>query len=177
MSKTILAILICLLSTHHCFAQFPSATAEHAVLKKEVGSWDATVKMWVAGPDKDPVTSTASETNKMMGEMWLVSDFTSTIRGQSFSGHGIFGYDPEKKKYTGTWVDSMMPSMAIMAGDDKEKETMTYLMDGKGPDGKPQKTKLVTVFKDKDTRVMMMFAEAEREFVKSMEMIYTRKKK
>ena len=119
-----------------------------------------------------------SEKNVIMGVMWLVTDYKGVFAGQAFSGHGVFGYDPEKKKYTGMWVDSMMRSMAVMEGHyDKSKKAMTYLMDGKGPDGKPQKTKLVTVFKENDSRVMTMSAEMGGAFVKMMEMEYARAKK
>ena len=34
-----------------------------------------------------------------------------------FHGQGQTGYDPNKKKYVGTWVDSISPTIMIMEGD------------------------------------------------------------
>lgn len=177
MFKPIFTGLICMFAATSCFAQFPSASPEHAVLKHEEGTWDATVKVWANGPDAEPITSKATETNRMIGEMWLISEFKGTFGDQAFTGHGMFGYDPEKKKYVASWIDSMLPSIAMLEGEyDESKKTMTYLMDGKGMDGKPQKSKLVTVQPDKNTRTMTMLSEVEGEFVKTMEIAYTRKK-
>ena len=178
MLKILFSGLICLTLAAPCLAQqLPSASEEHKVLKMDEGKWDAKVSVWMEGPDKKPDISSATETNTMMGDMWSVSEFKATFGGQPFSGHGVFGYDPEKKKYTGMWVDSMMPTMGLMEGKyDKEKKTMTFMMNGKGMDGKPQKSKLVTVYKTKDSRVMTMYVEMDGKFVKNMEIAYTRKK-
>ena len=47
---------------------------------------------------------------------WTVSLFESEFMGMPFRGRSTLGYDPQKKKWVGTWVDSMSPSMFVMEG-------------------------------------------------------------
>ena len=62
------------------------------------------------------------------GGLWLVSDFRNETSG--FEGHGVFGYDVQKKKYVGTWVDPMRTFLAPMEGEwDAAKRTMTFVVD------------------------------------------------
>ncbi len=51
-----------------------------------------------------------------------------------FHGQGQTGYDPAKKKYIGTWVDSMSPTIMMMEGDfDPRTKTLTMYSKGTGP--------------------------------------------
>jgi hypothetical protein len=134
---------------------------EHELLKKDVGTWDATVENLLPPPPGAPAakTSKAVETNKMIGGLWLVTDFKSQMMGQPFQGHGTTGYDTNKKKYVGTWVDSM--STGLMVGEstyDPATKTVTGFMEGTDPaTGKPTKMKMVTEYKGDDARVFTMY--------------------
>jgi len=137
-------------------AQQPENTKpgpELAVLKKQVGTWDAEMDMqgtkskgtmvWKEGP----------------GGLWFISDFTGDLGGLKFEGHGVNGYDPAKKKYVGTWTDSMTPSITPIEGTyDAGTKTMTETMSMVGPDGKPAKAENVTVYKGDDEMVWTMSA-------------------
>src|SRR5262245_33768266 len=64
-------------------------TAEHELIAKEAGTWDATIKSWMQGPDSEPMVSKGVEVAKMMpGGLWLVSDFEGKFGEESFHGHG-----------------------------------------------------------------------------------------
>jgi hypothetical protein len=131
---------------------------EHDLLKKDVGTWDATVENLMPTPGAPTSTSKGVETNKLIGGLWLVTDFKSQMMGQPFEGHGTTGYDTNKKKYVGTWVDSM--STGLMVGEstyDPATKTVTGYMEGTDPTGKPAKMKMVTEFKDDNTRVFTMY--------------------
>jgi hypothetical protein len=138
--------------------QMPTAKPgpEHEILKKSVGTWDATVEEMAPGaPAK---TSKGTETAKLVGGLWLVSDFKSEMAGQPFEGHAVGGYDTNKKKYVGTWVDSMSSGVWTSEGTfDPATKTLTDAMEGPGPDGKPMKCKAVTEWKDADTKVFTMY--------------------
>ena len=84
----------------------PTPGPEHEMLKKDVGTWDATVEMFMA-PGAPPAVSKGTETVTMLGGFWQVGEFKSEMIGQPFEGQGITGYDPAKKKFVGTWVDTM----------------------------------------------------------------------
>jgi hypothetical protein len=141
------------------FAQVPPTPGpEHEMLKKDVGTWDATVEMFMA-PGAPPSVSKGTETVTMLGGFWQVSEFKSEMMGQPFEGRGATGYDPAKKKYVGTWVDTMTPSYYTLEGTyDAATKTMSALMDGPDPSGAVTKTKQTTEWKDADTRVFNMYA-------------------
>jgi len=159
--------------------QPPQATDGHKILKMEEGAWDAKGKMWMPGAD-EPMEFGGTEVNKMIGDFWVASEFKGNFGGVDFVGHGVFGYDESEKQHFGTWVDSMSThQMKMFGGYDADTKTMTYKTVGKNPDGSEMKGKNVVVYKDANTRVMTMYAanpEKEGEMVKSMEIIYTRKK-
>ena len=85
------------------------------MLRKDVGTWDATVEMFMA-PGAPPEVSKGTEIVTMMGGFWQLTEFKSEMMGQPFEGRGATGYDPAKKKYVGTWVDTMTPGYYTVEG-------------------------------------------------------------
>ncbi|MFT4513881.1 MAG: hypothetical protein ACI89X_002549 [Planctomycetota bacterium] len=138
-------------------AQMPQPTAEHQKLAELVGVWDATLNYM--GMDGKPATSKGTSIRKRpMGGFWVVDKFQADMMGQKFSGLGATGYDPIKKKYVGTWIDSMTPSLMVTEGGfDKTGKVLTMSGMGPGFDGKPVKHRTVTTIKDKNTNVFQMF--------------------
>ena len=135
----------------------PQPGPEHEMLKKDVGTWDATVEMFMA-PGAPPASSKGTETVTMMGGFWQLNVFQSEMMGQPFEGRGATGYDPVKKKYVGTWIDTMTPGYYTVEGTyDAAKKTMTAVMEGPDPTGAVTKTKATTEWKDADTRVFSMY--------------------
>lgn len=160
----------------------PKPTAEHKILAADEGTWDATIKAYMAGPDAEPTVSKGVEVNTVMpGGLWVLSKFQGDFGGTSFEGHGQFGYDPLKKQYVGSWIDSMNPTLSILEGTyDAKTRTMTYVGDGVDPGTKAKYTqKMVTTSKDDGTRVFtlyMKFDAAGGDEVKFMEVTYTKRK-
>lgn len=154
----------------------PEPSAHHKVLRKDVGVWDA--KMVIMIPGQDSMTVEGIERNRMLGGMWLVSEFRGEIGGQEFIGRGQFGYSEKDKKYVGTWIDNMEPYMSHMKGDwNADKKTFTYMSVGVDPaTGKERKSKIESVYVDRNTRTMHMYMDAGNgEWVKSMEIAYKRR--
>ena len=115
----------------------------------------------------------------MLGDLWVVSDFSGNFGGMPFSGRGQFGYDAQNKKYFGTWIDSMTPTATKMVGNwDAETKTMTYDTEGMGMDGNVAKGKNITVYESEDKRTMTMYmaVPGSDEMAKAMEIQYTRSK-
>jgi hypothetical protein len=135
----------------------PKPGPEHKFLEQDAGTWDATVETFMApGP---PMVSKGVETNSMgCGGLCLISDFKGDMTGQAFHGHGVTVWDPAKKKYVGTWTDSM--STGMMLGEstyDAAKKTATGWMEGPDMTGKVTKSKAVVEYKDTATRVFSMY--------------------
>ena len=115
----------------------------------------------------------------MPGGMWLLSEFKAEFGGRPFTGRGQFGYDPIKKAYVGTWIDSMSPSITNLEGKyDAKAKTMTY--EGEGVDGATKvkyHQKMVTTTKPDGSRVFTLFmAMGDAKEAKFMEVTYTRTK-
>ena len=155
--------------------QMPKPGPEHELLKKDVGTWDATVEMLMppAPPSKGVETNTLGP-----GGLWLINDFKSAMMGAPFQGHGITGWDPAKKKYVGTWVDSMSTSLSVTESTYTAADrSMTGYINTVGPDGGPMKLKAVTQMKDDDTRVFTMYMPGpDGKEAASMRITYKRRK-
>ena len=68
----------------------------------------------------------------MIGDFWIVCDYTGSFEGLKFVGQGSFGYDAKKKKYVGTWIDSFSPNVTHMVGTyDKEVTCRLCKLNGK----------------------------------------------
>ena len=151
----------------------PQPTKHHAILKKDAGTWDAEIKMWTA-PGTEPMVSKGTDVGEMFGEFWVMSKFSGSVMGMEFEGRSTLGYDPEKKKYVGTWCDTMTPTMSFMEGTyDESTKTMTMKMTGGNGMGKN-----VTVYKDDNTREFTMYMlqpGTEDEYVKQMEITYKKR--
>jgi len=177
----VLTVLLLALGVTSTRAQgpMPQATAEHLGLEAEVGTWDAVSKMWFA-PGAEPMGGTAVETNKMLGKMWLVSEYKGEMMGAPFVGHGQFGYDPQKKKYIGTWIDTFGPYLSVMEGTvDEKTKTLTMLSKGFDPmTGKECISKMVSTMIDHDHKKFEIFKPVEGkkdQWWKQMEINYTRR--
>ncbi|MBI1849117.1 MAG: DUF1579 domain-containing protein [Planctomycetes bacterium] len=156
----------------------PKPGPEHAALKQREGTWDATVKSRMA-PGQPESESKGVQTNTMGAGLWLVSEFKGEFAGMPFWGHGITGYDPLKKKYVLTWVDSFGASMLLGEGTaDASGKVLTMMVEG-GVDmaGKPMKYRQIEEVKDADTIVMtMMTAGPDGKEFPMMTINYKRKK-
>ncbi len=157
--------------------QMPQPGPEHDVLKQDVGNWDATIEMF-PGPNQPPMLSKGTSTSRLLGGFWLVDEFKATLMGMPFEGHGTTGYDPLKKKYIGTWVDSMTPGLNLSESTwDEKAKTMSGTNEGPGPDGKPSKSEGVTQWQGPDKKVFSMYAPGpDGKNALMMRITYTRKK-
>lgn len=87
--------------------EFPQPQQEHAWLKQFTGEWTSLSKT-VATPEQPSIDCTGSMQSRMLGEFWVVNRIEGDMAGMTYRGLQTIGYDAKKKKYVGTWVDSMM---------------------------------------------------------------------
>jgi Protein of unknown function (DUF1579) len=151
-------------------------SAEHEIFQKDVGTWDAEVVVR-PGPGAPPQTSRGVAVNRLIGGVWLVSDFKND---SDFEGHGVYGWDPAKKKYVGTWVDSMRTFLAPMEGMwDAATKTMTFVGEGTTADGRTMRWRETTTVTGPDTQVFRTFIAGAGENGADLEVVtttYTRRK-
>ncbi len=148
-----LSVVVSLSAAGLSFGQeFPKPGPEHAELKKMEGKWDAVMEM---GGQKSKCTATYKS---ICGGMWVESDFEGDLGGLKFLGHGLDGYDLNKKKYVSVWVDSMSSAPLHMEGNyEPDGKVLVMTGDSVGLDGKPEKFKAVTETKDDDHFVFKMY--------------------
>lgn len=106
----LIALALLLASTSLILAQapsFPSPQKEHEWLAQFVGDWDSESE-GTAGPGQPPMKCKGTMTSKKLGAFWIVNDLKGDMMGTEMQGLQTIGYDPDKKKYVGTWVDNMM---------------------------------------------------------------------
>jgi hypothetical protein len=179
-TRAILALIAGVAMAGFAVAQempMPKPGPEHNLFEMDAGTWDASVEMWEA-PGTPPMVSKGTETNTIgCGGLCLISDFKGDIAGTPFHGHGTSAWDPAKKKYVGTWTDSM--SAGISLGEstyDAATKTATGWMEGPDMTGKVIKSKAVVEYKDANTRVFTMYTTGpDGKEVASMKISYTRK--
>ena len=118
---------------------------EHELFKMDEGTWDASVEV-VPGPGASPMTSKGVEVNTVgCGGLCLITDFKGDMMpGMPFHGHGITTWDITKKKYVGSWTDSMSGGLAT--GEtiwDPASKRLTGTMEGPDASGTIIKTRAV----------------------------------
>lgn len=132
--------------------QFPAPTKEHQWLKQFAGEWESDSEA-VIEPGQPPLQCEGTMSSRMLGELWVVSEVTAEMSGTTVTGIQTIGYDPTKKQYVGTWVDSMMNHMWQYKGTVDESGTK-LMLEAEGPNfmagGKLTKFRDAYEFKSKD---------------------------
>lgn len=158
----------------------PKPGPEHALFKMEVGTWDAVVEMAPPGPGAEPAKSKGVEVVTLgCGGLCLITDFKGEMMpGTPFHGHGTAAWDATKKKYVGTWTDSM--SQGISVGEsswDPAGKKLTGTMEGPDMSGQIMKVRSVVEYPAEGKRVMTMYAPGpDGKETQLMRITYTRRK-
>jgi hypothetical protein len=170
-----MAALLCTAATRLAaqdMPPMPKPGPEHEILKSDVGTWDAKVE--TMSPN-GAMTSSGVETTRLgCGGLCTITDFKGEMMpGMTFEGHGTGVFDSRKKKYVGTWTDSMSQGLMISEGTwDPATKTMTSTMEGPDMTGAMVKYKSVVEHKDPNTRVFTMY---NPDGAVGMRITYTRK--
>jgi hypothetical protein len=150
----------------------------HKMLEPLTGSWTVTSTSWQTPGGPPEKGSGTSESSWILGGRFVREDFTGKFGGMDFQGLGYTGYDNFKKKYVGTWMDSMGTMIMVMTGS-ADPSGKVFALTSTIDDvmtGKPMKVRMVTRVVDENKHVMEMFGpdKSGKEF-KMMEIVYTRK--
>jgi hypothetical protein len=150
----------------------------HEVLKKMIGMWTVSSKMW-KDPTSTPMESVGTSENKMiLGDRFLSQEFHGTHMNQPFMGMGLMGFDNQTKKFVSTWVDDMSTGIMVSYGTmDKGKNMITQMGEMKNPmTNKSMKLKMVTRIESDTKHVFEMWCNDKKgKMFKSMELVYTKK--
>lgn len=152
----------------------PQPGEYHRMLQKDVGTYEGTMTMSMPGMELEPAP--AKETIRPLGGFWTISHFECEYMGMPMQGQGVMGYDPDKKKFVGTWIDSFTPSLSVMEGEyDEAKKAIVMDWMAKGMTGEMVPHRMETVH-TADGYVMEMFI-GEGDLAQSMKIAMKRTSK
>jgi hypothetical protein len=106
---------------------------EHRWLQQLVGEWtyegEATME-----PGKAPDRFKGTESVRSLGGLWILAEGQGEMPGAGVATMvTTLGYDPQKKRYVGTWIGSMMSHLWVYDGAlDAAERVLT--LDAEGPD-------------------------------------------
>lgn len=96
--------------------EMPKPGPEHAWLAERAGKWKVAMRMSM--PDGTWMKSTGTETCEMIcGGFWQSAVQKGTFMGMDFEGRMLLGYDQNKQRFVGTWIDSFGSWPVHMEGD------------------------------------------------------------
>jgi Protein of unknown function (DUF1579) len=130
---------------------------EHQWLQKLVGEWryegEATME-----PGQPPSKFEGSESVRSLGGLWILAEGQGEMPGCGAATTLLtLGYDPQRRRYVGTWIGSMMTHLWLYDGAlDAAGRVLT--LNAEGPsmaaEGKIARYKDVIEFKSDDQRVL-----------------------
>jgi hypothetical protein len=151
---------------------------QHKLLQKQVGKWNLSLKSWPAPGAPAMESNGTAETKSLLGDRYVQTQVTSDMMGKPFTGIGTTGYDKAKKKFVGTWIDSMSTGMMLSEGtaDAAGKVFTTQAVSTDPLSGKQTKMRIVSKWESDDKIVEEFYEKKGGKDVKTMEITYTRAK-
>jgi hypothetical protein len=132
----------------------PQVAAATAVFDKDVGTWDATTEIRPSREGPVERSTGVATSRRACGGRWLLTDYRSDT---GFEGHGVYGWDPARGKYVGTWVDNLRGFIAVSEGEwDSATRTMTFVTEATVGD-RTLRWRETTETRDRDTQVFRSF--------------------
>jgi hypothetical protein len=130
---------------------------EHEWLQKLVGEWNYESEATME-PGKPPMRFSGTENVRSLGGLWILAEGQGEMPGGGTATTMMtLGYDPQKKRFVGTWVGSMMTYLWVYDGELDAAESVLTL-NAEGPsmatEGKIEKYKDVIEFKNDNHRVL-----------------------
>lgn len=90
---------------------------EHRWLKQFLGEWTYEGEA-VEGPDGSTHNTTGTVTARPLGDLWVLIESNGEMPDGSRAQAIIqLGYDPQRRRFVGTWIGSMMTHMWVYEGE------------------------------------------------------------
>lgn len=158
----------------------PEPQKEHEWLKQLAGEWtfDGEAAM---GPDTPSQKFRGTESVRSIGDLWFLAEGKGEVPDGGLSTTmATLGYDPQKKRFVGTFIGSMMTNLWVYDGAlDASEKVLT--LDTEGPsmtgDGRMAKYKDVIEIRSKDERTLTSRVQSDDgTWTQIMTMTYRRAK-
>jgi hypothetical protein len=111
----------------------PEPQTQHLWLHKLLGEWRYESEV-LMGSEQPPARATGVETVRSLGNLWIQCESQGEMPGCGTATNLMtLGYDPQKQRYVGTWIGSMMTYLWLYDGElDADQRVLT--LNSEGPD-------------------------------------------
>lgn len=153
---------------------------QHKWLDKLVGEWTYETEM-PAQSEQPAVKSTGTETVRSIGGLWVQAEGRGEMPGGGPATTVMtLGYDPQKRRFVGSWIGSMMTYLWVYTGElDPAERVLTLSSEGPSMagDGTMSQYQDVIEFKSNDHRTLTARVRAaDNKWQQFMTVEYRRKK-
>ena len=157
----------------------PEPQKEHEWLKQLLGEW--TFEGEAAMGPETPSEFRGTESVRSIGDLWFLSEGRGALPdGGESTTMATLGYDPQKKRFVGTFIGSMMTNLWVYDGAlDASGKVLTLDTEGPGMtgDGKMAAYKDVIEILSKDERTLTSRVQGDDgTWTQIMTMTYRRMK-
>ncbi|MFN3649789.1 MAG: DUF1579 domain-containing protein [Armatimonadota bacterium] len=137
---------------------------EHRWLEALLGDWTMEA-VADCGPDQSQTKTEGRESVRSLGGLWVQCEGRGEMPGGGAATMQMtLGYDPQRQKFVGTWIGSMMTHLWVYEGTLDESETVLTL-EAEGPDfarpGQMAKYRDVIQLKGPDHRTLTSQLQGE----------------
>lgn len=150
---------------------------EHEKLAAMAGTYELEVKSWM-DPSAPPMVESATSTRRMtLDGRVLVEEFSGSMMGTPFTGHGMQGYDNVTGEYWATWTDSMSTGIMLSTGSCDADMSCTYTGSWNDPVKKgPVTARMKSRWTGPSTQIFEMYGPGkDGKEMKMMEITYKKK--
>jgi hypothetical protein len=159
--------------------QAPEPQQEHQWLQRLVGEWVVEGECSM-GPDEPPMKSTGREVVRSLGGLWTIGEGSGdSPGGGNCDSIMTLGFDPQTKRFVGTFIASMMTHLWPYNGTlDASGKVLT--LDSEGPsiagDGTMAKYQDIIEFLSDDHRTLSsQYLGPDGQWIPFMKAHYRRK--
>jgi len=122
------------------FPEPAGPTAEHAWLQQLVGEWTVTSTADMGPEGGGQMTAHGTESVRSIGNLWVIGEGQADWQGDKLHSVITLGYDPARKAFVGTWLDSSNTLLWSYTGQ-LDGTRRILALDAEGPVfGDPSKT-------------------------------------
>ncbi len=156
----------------------PQPQPEHEWLRKLAGEWESESEYHL-DPSEPPLKARGTESARMVGPFWAVCESRGEFEGETFIGLLNLGYDPDQKKFVGSFLDSTSTQLWSYRGTlDAAGKVLTLETELACP-GKPDhrvRVRETLEIQGPDRRISRSAVEKNGDWVTTMTATYRRKK-
>lgn len=111
----------------------PKPTEEHKKLEKLVGKWTGEEKIAGSPHTTETNANGTFEFRMDLGGLFTIADYVERAKGKMLmAGHGVIGWDANKKKYTLHWFDTFGSPPGAPGTGEWQGDALRFHQEGSG---------------------------------------------